>query len=318
MARNAALSSLLSNLLRLLSLPVVVSSLLFSSSALSAETDVKHPLLAKYRSAVGTSSAALAAVTEKPSRFGLGAWSYTNVNVKSMDEDNADVQQFSRVTAIYNFNGTQSVGWLQEFWYKFATSDSASGSGHEGHGILDDGGFQYVDSKLAMLPFDWKLGFLFRQYLPIGEKSRFVTGRKGYEQAALTFSKTIGSIELAEYIYGTYFNQTQDFYYNSSAEIVANPDYEFDQYFYVGWNLTPYFTLVNWLGSEHIWKRGVPEKGVSRHNDFYNETGFCIKPSKQLAISGTVLTDAPVDSQIPFTPYSSAYTFYRLYLTLSI
>jgi hypothetical protein len=315
MARNASLSSLLR-------LPLVAATFYCCSVAISAENSPKTSqyvnLLLNNLRAAGNSSANLTASVEKPSRFGFGLWTFANVDVKSMDEGNPDTQQFARLTALYKFNDTQSIGWMQEFWYKFATGASASGSGREAHSTLDDGGLQYLDSRLAILPFDWKLALLYRQYLPIGEKSRFVTGRQGYEQAAFTFSKTIGRVDLAEYVYGTYFNQTQDYHYSSGGSLSANPDYEFDQYFYIGWNLTPYFVLVNWIGSEHVWMRGVPEKGVVRNNDFYNETGFILKPSKTFAFTGTLLTDAPVDSQIPFMPYSPLYTHYRLYLTLSI
>lgn len=291
----------------------------FIAFAVSICATIAFAQTASSKASQGTSVATLAtALPKTESPFGLGIWSYTNVGMKSVEDSNPDALQFARVTATYSLTESFAVGYFQELWYTFPTDDTQNSRGHDGHGNLDDGGLHLAHAQLAMLPFDIKLSLLYRQYFPTGETSRFVTHRMGAEQVLLTFSRSLGSFDFAESIYGTYFNQTQDYYYNSSRSLVANADFEIDQYLFIGWRLTDYFSLVNWIGSEHIWYRGVPLKGVNRSNSFYNETGFVLKPVKQFSLTATVLTDPQLESTNSVTLYRPQDTVYRLYATIAI
>jgi hypothetical protein len=253
----------------------------------------------------------------KKSPLGASFYTYTTVGKKSANDSNPAADQYLRLTGKYSLSDTKSISVYGQFTYKFATQTDSNGPGRTASGNVDDTVLQYTDSKLVSLPADWNLVMALRAYLPTGEQARFVTKRAGMGLGIFSFEKSFGKLDISEAIYTFFHNQTQD-YYLSGTTIKANADYEFDQALELEYHFTDKFSVSNAIGTEHMWARGVPIKGVERTTAFYNELQLILKPTAEVTLRGALITEQNMDSQNAFSAFQDDNTSYRTYLTIAI
>lgn len=268
----------------------------------------------------GESTAALSAnVPEKKAPFGLAVSFRTDADASKMNLPNPKAGEgpaalgITRVTGTFNLTESRSISVRQEFQYTFEVAASPTAN----RGVMNDAFIGYTDSKLLALPGDWNLGLTYRQYLPDGEQSRFVTKRMGMEYLWATVDKSIGKFDLTYHLIPYIANNTQDYYLVDGAP-KANFDYEIDQFMEVDYNITPKLQFNQYVGSYNIWNRPTPAAGVTRINQIYLESGFTFKPVKQVTLSASVENDATMRSDNDFKLLKDTELTYRALMILSL
>lgn len=264
----------------------------------------------------GESSANLSTTVKAPKKFGLAYSIRHDATATTVTQDrDADVLGVHRVTPSYSLSDTKKIRARQEVQYIYSMSKKAGRE--DGRAVMSDTWVGYLDTKFVSLPYDWNLSLEYRQYLPTGEKSRFITKKLGMELLYLIADKSIGKFEISAHLIPYYHNNTQDFYLDNGKP-KANEDYSLEDWVTLGYNITPKIQISHSVGTYNYWKRPIPKSGIKKDTILYNETGIEFKPIKEVSAILSVENDAMIEQNTETRLYHDDDNTYRAYIAISI
>jgi hypothetical protein len=261
----------------------------------------------------GESTSTLNTDALKKSKFGLGLLSYTSVKKGSINDGEADAGGLNRVSLSYHLTETKILGAREDFGMTWAKT----GRANEGH--VTDPFVSYTDTKIGVLPGAWAVTASYRQYLPLGEQTRFVTKANGSEYLALIADKSIGKFDLEGVMIGQYFNNTKDFTQNSKGEYAGTTDYLLEPLAELVYNISPKLAIIHDSAIIATGMRSTPDASVAtRASIWYNETYVSIQPNKMIKVMASIEDDATIQGNNAVSLYKDAEMFYNLYLQLTL
>ena len=278
------------------------------SNSTSEGTDLKS-------SGEGESTASGEHLVQQPQRaISAGLWSRT---ARSFDLDSNPAAYASTLnvfTEKYEISKDKFVGLGEQINVTYGKSNSSNG-----HANFFDPFLLYTDSSLFTLPFGWVTTGMWRQYLPLGESSRFYNKQSGTEQLWLLTGNSFGKFSFVDWIIASKHNNTIDYYADPlTGQTDANSDAELDHYIETDYHLTSTLMLWYWIGSEHVWYRETPSAGPTRVTNFYNEVGINVKVNQQVNFSVSLEDDAALGSQNSWNLMKASETTYNFYLSMNI
>jgi hypothetical protein len=265
----------------------------------------------------GESTAGLSTEATGKPKFGLNLMQYTYFKKSSVTDGEPDASGINRVNLAYRLSDTRSFSAREDFGITWAQQKT----GRETAGHVNDMYVAYTDSKLAVLPGEWTLTGSYRQYLPIGEKTRFVTKANGSEYLALLLDKSVGKFDFETALIGQYFNNTQDYVVSGDGKnkITGTDDYLVEPFAEVVYNISPKLALMHDMALVSKKMRGTPDANSDRaENDFYNETYIQYKPTKKVTLMASIENDADLQSNNAVSLYQDADVIYNVYLLLAL
>ncbi len=269
-------------------------------------------------SAAGASTASLATVAPAPEKkFTFTLMNYTSVNKESLQNNEAAPAGFNRIQGIYHLSATKSIIAREDAGFSYDSKTKAS----EFHVV--DPFIGYTDTKFATLPMDWVITIQPRLYLPLGEKGRFVTKTLGSEALLILADKSLGKFDFEFVGYFQYFNNTQDYAWDWSADSKAfvakgNPDWSGFVEGEVAYNLTPKLSLIHDVYLTGDATRATPVSAAKMVNKITNETLISYQFTKEFNLKAAVENNATLDSQNAANFYQDKDISYNLYLKLTL
>ena len=291
-----------------------------SSTSISTDGDPSSSALTTLPEGNGTasSSARLDDMMSGFKKLPLSFIFYSRTDVKRalIADSTGSPTSFNFVGAGYNLSDTKSLIVRQEFNYDYPKLGAA------GKPKTRDLYFGFNNTTLATFMGDGSVSSSSRVYLPTGEDSRYLTKQNGQIVEWLTASKPLGRFNLDVHLIGTYANQTQDSYVDTTSDkpkTTATLDYEVEQFSILTYNFSDRFAVYQVLGLDSLVMRPLPGDRALRSHFTESETGGTFKPNKTLSLTVSYFNYAPTNNADGgFALYRDSDSIYRFTVVAAI